>query len=130
MSKSVIITALVLGLSTSASAEDDRWLTRSGTYRISFQSELDPITINRIHAWVLQVTTPEGQPIAGAKITATGGMPEHNHGLPTDPRMTEELGEGFYRFEGFRFHMNGQWELTLTIDVEGQRDTVVITLTI
>ena len=130
MNKSIIITALVLGLSTSVSAEDDRWLTRSGTYRISFQSELDPITINQIHAWGLQVTTPEGQPIAGAKITATGGMPEHNHGLPTDPRMTEELGEGFYRFEGFRFPMNGQWELPLTIDVEGQRDTVAITLTI
>lgn len=130
MCKAVIITVLALSLNTNASAEDDTWLTRSGIYRISFQSELDPIIINRIHTWVLQVTTPEGQPIAGAKITATGGMPEHNHGLPTDPRMTEQLGDGRYRFEGFRFHMNGQWELTLTIDVEGQRDTVVIALTI
>jgi hypothetical protein len=57
-------------------------------------------------------------------------MPLHNHGLPTDPKMTAELGGGDYRVEGMRFHMNGDWELTVTVDVDGRRDTVVIPLTL
>ncbi len=113
-----------------AAADEQGWLTRSGYYRVSFESELEPIVINTMHAWVFQVTSPQGDPVSGALLTASGGMPEHNHGLPTAPRMTAELGDGRYRFEGFRFHMNGAWELTVTIDVDGRRDTVVITLTI
>jgi hypothetical protein len=44
--------------------------------------------------------------------------------------MTEPLGNGDYSVEGMRFHMNGYWELTVTVDVSGRRDTVVIPLTI
>ena len=111
-------------------ADEEGWLTRSGYYRLSFESELEPIVINTMHAWVFYVTSPEGVPVTGALLTASGGMPEHNHGLPTQPRMIAELGNGRYRFEGFRFHMNGAWELTVTVDVDGRRDTVVIPLTI
>lgn len=121
---------LATGLAFVASADDPSWLTRSGEYRISFDSELKPIEINRIHTWIFHVETPDGEPVVGATITATGGMPLHNHGLPTDPRMTADLGAGNYRVEGFRFHMNGAWELLVTIDLNGRRDTVVIPLTI
>ena len=108
----------------------EQWLTRSGFYRIAFDSERSPIPINRIHDWVFTITTPEGDAVVGAVISITGGMPLHNHGLPTQPRMTEELGEGRYLVEGMRFHMHGEWELLVTIDVDGRRDTVVIPLTI
>jgi hypothetical protein len=57
-------------------------------------------------------------------------MPVHNHGLPTQPRVTTELGDGDYRLEGMRFHMQGPWEITLTITVGGSTDTVVIALTL
>jgi hypothetical protein len=57
-------------------------------------------------------------------------MPKHNHGLPTDPKMTKALGNGNYVLEGMRFHMRGDWELTVTVDADGRRDTVVIPLTI
>jgi hypothetical protein len=108
----------------------EEWLTRSGFYRIAFDSELSPIPINRIHDWVFTITTPEGDAVAGAVLSVTGGMPLHNHGLPTQPRMTKELGEGRYLVEGMRFHMNGDWELLVTVDVDGRRDTIVIPLTI
>jgi hypothetical protein len=130
MRRFVLVTIAVLAPCACGIADDDSWLSRSGYFRVSFESELDPIVINRIHTWTFQVTTPEGEPVLGAQMTATGGMPEHNHGLPTDPQMTAELGDGRYRFEGFRFHMNGDWELFVTIDVAGRRDTVVIPLTI
>lgn len=111
-------------------ASEGGWPTRSGYYTVSFESELEPIVINRIHSWIFSVSTPDGAPVSGAKITLTGGMPEHNHGLPTAPKLTAEIGAGRYRVEGLRFHMNGAWLINVTIDVDGRRDTVVIPLTI
>lgn len=108
----------------------ESWLTRSGYYRVSYTSMLDPLTINRIHNWVFHVEDPEGGAVNDATVSVTGGMPEHNHGLPTEPRMTQSLGGGDYVLEGMRFHMSGYWELTVTIEAGGRRDTVVIPLTI
>jgi len=121
---------IVLAISLVVSAQEDSWLTRSGYYRVSFESDLQPLSINRIHSWVFSIRTPDGEPVTGAVISVTGGMPLHNHGLPTEPRMTRELGDGRYLFGGMRFHMNGDWELQVTIDVDGRRDTVVIPLTL
>jgi len=111
-------------------ATPDGWLSRSGYYRVTYRSKLDPVVINRIHAWVFHVETADGAPVSGATITLTGGMPEHNHGLPTVPTMTAELGNGDYLVDGMRFHMTGYWELRVTVDADGRRDTVVIPLTI
>ena len=124
----LIVVAMVPTLAFSENV--DEWSTRSGFYRIRYESEIDPLEINRIHEWVFVISTPDGEPVSGASITLTGGMPEHNHGLPTAPRMTAELGNGRYLVEGMRFHMAGDWELLITIDVDGRRDTVVIPLTI
>jgi hypothetical protein len=44
--------------------------------------------------------------------------------------MTAALGNGNYRLEGMRFHMQGDWLLTLTIEVDGKRDIVRIDLAI
>jgi len=111
-------------------ADETSWLTRSGYYRISFTSELMPIPINRIHSWTVHVQTADGVPIENATIAVTGGMPAHDHGLPTDPKATCSMGSGNYLLEGVRFHMNGEWELFVTIEANGRRDTVVIPLTI
>ena len=40
-------------------------------------------------------------------------MPQHGHGLPTEPAVTAELGDGRYRIEGVKFNMGGWWELQL-----------------
>ena len=129
-----IIGALLLVHPGGATAQADEarqdWLTRSGYYRVSYTSQLEPLTINRIHDWIIHVEDAEGAPVDGASVSITGGMPEHNHGLPTDPRMTRSLGNGDYLVEGMRFHMNGNWALTVTIDADDRRDTVVIALTI
>lgn len=126
----LIVILLLASLSANAAGQEQSWLSRSGYYRISFESDLKPLVINQIHSWTFHVETQDGEPVVGATISATGGMPLHNHGLPTDPKMTEDLGDGDYRFEGFRFHMNGDWELSVTVDLNGRRDTVVIPLTI
>lgn len=116
---------LLVGSATDALAEE--WDSGRGIYTVSFASSLDPIEINRIHSWVLNVTS-NGQAVAGATVTVTGGMPAHDHGMPTRPRVTEDLGDGKYLLEGMRFHMSGSWEVSIEIEAGGERDTVVVVL--
>jgi hypothetical protein len=119
---------LLLQVNVLAADTDREWSSRRGVYKISFEAELDPIEINRIHTWVLVVRTSSGDPVATAEISVLGGMPLHDHGMPTRPRVTEYLGEGRYRLEGMRFHMNGRWEVSVTVKADGKVDTAVITL--
>ena len=121
---------LVLLLVPMHLAADTNWESRGGKYRVSYQSELDPLVINRIHAWTLTISDDAGTPVEGAVITVDGGMPAHDHGLPTQPRVTEDLGDGYYRLDGVRFHMSGYWEMVVTIRSDDSEDTVVIPLTL
>ncbi len=105
------------------------WVSERGIYQLSFDSSLDPIEINQMHSWVLYVSM-NGDPVKGARISVSGGMPAHDHGLPTRPRITEELDEGAYRLEGMRFHMSGDWEVSIDIEADGKTDTVIISLTL
>jgi len=84
--------------------------------------------INKMHTWILHVENADGIGIEGASIEVTGGMPEHNHGLPTKPRVTKELGGGDYRLEGMRFHMRGYWEIVVSITTDGGTSKVTIPL--
>ena len=102
--------------------------TRLGRYRISYAPTLQPIEINRIHAWIAQVTDAEGNPVARATLGITGGMPAHDHGLPTAPRATAYLGEGRYLIEGMKFHMGGAWEVVLKVKSGAGDDALSIPL--
>lgn len=134
LSRPVTTAIMLLALLSAPMAQendaDQSWLTRSGYYRVSYTSQLDPLTINQIHDWIFHIEGADGVPIENATVSVTGGMPKHNHGLPTDPRMTQSLGNGDYVLQGMRFHMNGYWELTVTVEAGGRRDTVIIPLTI
>ncbi len=111
-----------------ASAADESFASDTGRFQVSYTSELRPIAINTMHAWILHVESAEGQPIVDATIEIAGGMPEHDHGLPTRPRVVEDLGNGDYRVAGMRFHMAGAWVIRISIDDGGQRDFVTIPL--
>jgi hypothetical protein len=110
-------------------AAGDSYSSKNGRFLVSYQSQLNPVVINQIHAWQLHVTDADSQPVTGADIAVKGGMPAHNHGLATSPAI-EPGDEGDYLLQGLRFHMMGYWELTLTINAGGIRDEVVIPLTL
>ncbi|MBU2676037.1 MAG: FixH family protein [Gammaproteobacteria bacterium] len=101
-------------------------LAEDGGLRVTYSPVAGPLEINRIHSWVLHVESVGGAPIENADIEVTGGMPEHDHGLPTQPRVTTELGNGDYRLDGVRFHMRGYWEITVTVTTEEGSSVVVI----
>lgn len=83
---------------------------------------------NELQDWVLTLKTAKGQPVENATIEIAGGMPQHAHGLPTSPRMTDYLGEGRYRISGVKFSMSGWWQLKLGISTPTGTDTVVFNI--
>ncbi|MFT4888691.1 MAG: hypothetical protein ACJAY7_001849 [Pseudohongiellaceae bacterium] len=95
---------------------------------VSIHSEIAPLEINRIHSWQLRLTDGQGNSISNAQIELIGGMPEHDHGMPTQPQITAETETGSYLLEGMRFHMPGKWllDIKLTYTV-GTEDLIVET---
>jgi hypothetical protein len=97
-------------------------------FRISYTSNVKPIPLNQIHSWTLHVETANGQPLENADISVDGGMPQHGHGLPTRPQVTENLGGGDYLVEGMNFQMSGWWEVRFGIGAGDQSDTATFNI--
>ena len=103
--------------------------TDNGKFTASFTSD-ETIVINQLHSWTLHVETADGQPVENATILVDGGMPQHGHGLPTVPQVTEYLGNGDYLVEGMKFQMGGWWEVRFDITAGDVNDTVTFNLTL
>lgn len=122
------VVLLLLFIGARADASGETWMSERDLFSVQFESSLDPIEINRMHSWQLTIKTASGDPVAGANVAIDGGMPEHNHGLPSRPRVTRDYGDGRYTVEGIRFHMAGLWEMSVQITYGGRSDTVKIIL--
>lgn len=105
-----------------------RQLSVNGLFDVSYKSQLESIPLNEIHQWILSVSTPDGEPVTGATITVNGGMPMHNHGLPTAPRITKELEAGEYLLNGIKFQMPGHWTVEFQITAGDSSDKVTFNL--
>jgi len=118
--------ALFLALSAPAAA--DTFMVDGDRFRVAATPSIDPLVINDMHSWELVLTDSDGAPVTGANIDLAGGMPAHDHGLPTRPRVTGLEEPGRYRVDGMRFHMPGAWELVLTISLGASRERLVLAL--
>jgi hypothetical protein len=96
----------------------------SGLYKVSYAASTGTVPVNQMHQWTLHVETADGQPVEDATITVDGDMPQHGHGLPTQPQVTQYLGNGDYLVEGMKFQMGGWWLMDFTITANGQTDAV------
>lgn len=128
MRKNSVIMVALCCLLSSAAADDMDWVSQNGLFVVRYQSESEPPQINTLHTWQIHIEDTAGEAVTDASMAVSGGMPLHNHGLPTRPRVTAELGDGNYEIGGMRFHMAGSWEITLNITADGATDTVVIKL--
>lgn len=112
-------------LDTSTSLPSD-----DGLFQVSWSSNPANVPLNQIHSWTLHVETSDGQPVEDAYILVDGGMPQHGHGLPTNPQVTEYLGNGDYLVEGMRFQMTGFWEVRFIINSGEQSDSITFNINI
>jgi hypothetical protein len=88
----------------------------AGVYRVALVPPAQAPAINQMHSWKVKLATADGAPVHGAKFVVDGGMPQHGHGLPTQPRVTREVGDGTYSLDGMKVSMTGWWEVKLAID--------------
>ena len=95
-------------------------------FKIEIYSELSPLSINTIHSWHIRVLDRDDEILELEELNVFGGMPEHDHGLPTQPQVTRRLDNGDYLLEGVRFHMQGHWELQIEFQYAGVDDTAII----
>ena len=89
-----------------------------------------PLRLRQLQTVVVHVVDAAGRPVEGARIAVDGGMPEHSHGLPTQPRVRRAVGPGLYEIEGLRFSMRGWWELKLTIEAAAGADRVTFNISL
>jgi hypothetical protein len=102
--------------------------TDRGLYTASVEPGLSPIVVGTMHGWVIHINTQDGKPVDHAKISVDGGMPQHGHGLPTEPEVSADLGEGRYQVEGMKFNMPGWWVVNLSVEGPDGSDTVTFNL--
>tara|TARA_R110002049_G_scaffold191507_1_gene360479 strand:- start:49318 stop:49809 length:492 start_codon:yes stop_codon:yes gene_type:complete len=105
-------------------------MTANGKFRVSITPGIDPVPINRIHSWALRVETASGESVQDADIVINGGMPAHNHGMPTVPIVSKGIGDGYYVIKGMKFQMPGHWTVTMKITDHAVSDIVLYDLTL
>jgi hypothetical protein len=105
-------------------------LTANNVFNVQYNSIGGSIRINRIHSWELTITDADGQPINDAEVTVVGDMPEHGHGLPTQPEVFKMGVGGLYRIDGMKFQMPGWWVITINVMADGKQDDVSFNLNV
>jgi len=129
--KLLILIFISFTLCNSAFSETDlrsNKVSDNGHFQVSYISKLEPIEINNLHAWNIFIKDKNGNDVSNAEVSVIGGMPEHNHGLPTQPQITMNFGDGCYLLEGMKFHMLGWWTVTISITNENKSDAVTFNL--
>ncbi len=102
-------------------------MSAGGLYRIRYAANEAPVAINKLHTWTVHIETADGAALDGAAVSVEGGMPEHNHGLPTKPLVTP-IGGGDYRVEGLKFQMPGWWTVTVSVAEGDRQDSATFNL--
>lgn len=106
------------------------WVVESaeGLYRLALSPREGRALIGEFQDWVIEVQDIDGAGQYPTRVFIDGGMPEHGHGLPTRPQVTEHLGDGRYLVEGMRFNMAGDWILQLAVEGPIGRDSAQLEL--
>jgi hypothetical protein len=122
-----IFTFVMMGRMNDVPADLDTSTTHvsdNGLFNVSYTASSGTVPVNQMHQWTLHVETAGGEIVEDANITVNGDMPQHGHGLPTRPQVTEYLGNGDYLVEGMKFQMGGWWLIDFTITANGKTDAV------
>lgn len=104
--------------------------TRAGRFEVAIRPEAGTPRIGALHAWIVEVRLPNGEPAAVRQLVFDGGMPAHGHGFETSPRVTDTLGPGSFRVDGVRFQMAGAWQIRVDVATEGIADTALFDVTV
>jgi hypothetical protein len=89
--------------------------TSAGKYLVALEPPKPDVHLNQIQTWQITLRSASGQLVQGAMIEVSGGMPQHGHGLPTQPQVVQQGDAGHYLLEGMKFSMTGWWVIKLEV---------------
>ncbi len=133
MKSTSILFALVLLAQVATAQKDPQVLhasTEQGMFALSLQPSNGEPVIGEYHSWVVHLRDKNNIEVDNAEFLIDGGMAEHGHGLPTQPRVTRYLGDGKYLIEGLLFNMAGSWTLAITVRHNHVIDSTLFNMTI
>ena len=91
----------------------------------AFVATIEPpaaIVIGEAQTWTIEVTMTNGSSLRLEDVTIDGGMPAHGHGMPDEPKVTRDLGEGRFTVEGVTLSMAGWWVVNVHVATPGGPD--------
>jgi hypothetical protein len=100
---------------------------RGGRYRGTIRPQGDSIAQGRLHSWTPRHETIDGVPVERATVSVDGGMPQHGHGLPTEPRV-QQRAVGDQLVQGMKFNMGGWWVVKFRVRSTAADDSLVFDL--
>ena len=93
--------------------------TTGESYFVNVETDPSSIPFNEYFSVQVQVFEDEAQETALEDITVSvnATMPTHGHGMNEDPTISAPE-NGRFIAEGLKWHMEGEWELTIYVDNE------------
>lgn len=80
------------------------------------------------NVWELQVSDASGM-LEGATLEIEPRMPDHGHGSPRVPQITD-MGGGDYEAKRVNFNMSGYWEVHVRVKTADMKDEVMFPICI
>ncbi len=105
-------------------------LTDAGSYRVRARPAVEPLTLHRMHDWIVGIELVGTASEIPTVVEFDGGMPAHRHGFVTRPRVTRNLGGGEFLVEGVKFHMPGEWVIQVTVTHRAGSEQVTLPLVV
>jgi hypothetical protein len=104
--------------------------TDGGHYRVTARPADGALVLHRMHDWIVGIELSRQDSEVPTAVHFDGGMPAHDHGFVTRPRVTRNLGGGEFLVEGVKFHMPGDWVLQITVASRGGAERATLPLAI
>lgn len=106
-------------------------VSKSNHYKIDLNCNHPP-TLSSFQQCTFTLSNKQKEKLTNAVVKIDGGMPTHQHGLPTTPQALWNEKDNVYNINGLKFSMPGEWVLKFFIDKTDNlpRDIVSINIKI
>lgn len=82
------------------------------------------------NTWTVRIADAGGTPEESMVVTLRPWMPDHGHGSPVEPEVTD-LGGGEYEVQSLNLFMPGLWQITFNLETaDGTTDEVMFSICI
>lgn len=106
-------------------------ISSDGSYLVEFRTRPSAIPMNDVFAMdvrVSRIASNEAMP-AQYDLSVDADMPEHLHGMNTQPKVTRN-DDGTFTARGMQLHMSGYWELYFDISAGGMSERAQLGVTL